>query len=574
MSGANPYTGYQLPKPVPSQEGTAGHLPVNNAYIPHAPELPEAVNRSINSSRHYPRTTRDAAGQPARFDLPLNPLEQPRNGGSSIQYLPATSVASNYTLPSSAASVAGFDSQTSQPQAAGSRSIQTSQRNLDSYYNLPRSFDPRQSPNGFENQAPSTKSLLHRARDLATSASGLDALVSATEATEYASLHARPISYNNNTNNTVNRSRVPRSSAITTNNVHRISIPNTISTTPSIQPSYSVPSQSAPVPSATRVVQQYAPQSRASATLLPVTPPTPSEDQPRTVQNQRGGADSWDNGTNEPSGSASDGGNVRSRPGEGRQRVREETDYPVAPSPAYDPVAFERMIGLSNDHMPVETPRPYDEVSPEVAGSGRAAPNRNVVEIDTQTDRIMQAQMHGIAPSLLRKTNIDSFRLDALVRTTEPGQLEAWTQAIGQAPAAAPDESTTKETEPVPVATAKRGRPRKTGEGTTPRVRKKAGEGGPSKPRVRKKKTTDPAPPDTADDTSGGPFNTLTAHLAAYAQRDKALLREKAGYATIPDLDPEDIIARQRAAAARETQRAAELRTRELAAIEKQRHRD
>jgi hypothetical protein len=50
---------------------------------------------------------------------------------------------------------------------------------------------------------------------------------------------------------------------------------------------------------------------------------------------------------------------------------------------------------------------------------------------------------------------------------------------------------------------------------------------------------------DDVEDSSSGPFNSLTAHLAAYSQRDKALQREEAGYSRIPDLRPEEILIRR-----------------------------
>jgi hypothetical protein len=68
-------------------------------------------------------------------------------------------------------------------------------------------------------------------------------------------------------------------------------------------------------------------------------------------------------------------------------------------------------------------------------------------------------------------------------------------------------------------------------------------------------------------EAAAGPFNSLTAHLNAYTQRDKALLREGAGYGKIPDLSPEEILIRRKEAAIREAARAAEEKRKEEARL-------
>jgi len=214
------------------------------------------------------------------------------------------------------------------------------------------------------------------------------------------------------------------------------------------------------------------------------------------------------------------------------ENLDDDSSYPIAPSPAYDPVAFERIIGLSSD------------------------------------DEVIRAQRQGISPAMLTKRE---SRLQALVKATEPGQLEAWQtdqtpsastsserrRVVIQEPEQEVDLGPMDAPTPRSLASSSRGR----GRGGAVRVRKprpKKGEPGwVSRSSKRAEASGTQAEEavqavENDQESSPGPFNSLTAHLAAYSQRDKALQREEAGYGRIPDLRPEEILVqRQRAVEAR-----------------------
>jgi len=214
------------------------------------------------------------------------------------------------------------------------------------------------------------------------------------------------------------------------------------------------------------------------------------------------------------------------------ENLDDDSSYPIAPSPAYDPVAFERIIGLSSD------------------------------------DEVIRAQRQGISPAMLTKRE---SRLQALVKATEPGQLEAWQtdqtpsastsserrRVVIQEPEQEVDLGPMDAPTPRSLASSSRGR----GRGGAVRVRKprpKKGEPGwVSRSSKRAEASGTQAEEavqavENDQESSPGPFNSLTAHPAAYSQRDKALQREEAGYGRIPDLRPEEILVqRQRAVEAR-----------------------
>lgn len=263
--------------------------------------------------------------------------------------------------------------------------------------------------------------------------------------------------------------------------------------------------------------------------------------------------------------------------------MHEDDAYPVAPSPAYDPVIFERIIGLSDEPPSVETPRAYEVVETESDRRAAAKERPRDTAADKEKDQAVHAARHGISPSLLLgASKADSTRLQALVRATEPGQLEAWN----------------RETESDPPSTAAQAQNRTEGEGEASEhnagsgSEPPAGNGGEGSKRVRVRKpkprkgepgwvprhrrTKAELAADAAaklaaaeaalqaeKEAAANRFNSLTAHLAAYVQRDKALLREGAGYGKIPDLSPQEILVRQRQAAVREAQRAAEEKRKE-----------
>ena len=169
-------------------------------------------------------------------------------------------------------------------------------------------------------------------------------------------------------------------------------------------------------------------------------------------------------------------------------------------------------------------------------------------------------------------------RLQALVKATEPGQLEAW--QTEQAPAASSSSKkrkvVIKEPEeeadsgpvdaPTPRSLANSSRGRGRGGAARVRVRKPRPKKGEPGFVSRSSKRDDagkqaegaaPAAVDEVEESSPGPFNSLTAHLAAYSQRDKALQREEAGYGRIPDLRPEELLIRRQREAEEEARRQA-----------------
>lgn len=531
-------------------------------------------------------------------------VEPPRLYGSSEQYLPATSVASNHTAPTSAASIAGYRSMAEDAQYSNSmnKGYGTSSQQQHQTGGYGRS-NGRNGVGAGTNATGERSYVPRHVRDLdGPPASGLPVLASASEVAqtyERQQQASAAITSSSASSLLARRAEYQPSRQTLDRPSSNAPVPSSSSISPSYTPARTtsnatnnITNRSAnPVLQAGRAAQHtYTQQPRATATsVAPAVPATSSASQSSRNTNQAANqarlSETW-YGERHRAGQP----NTAAQPSSNRHvdtqphpaiavAIQEDDAYPVAPSPAYDPVVFERIIGLSHDHPSVETPRPYEAV---VSETDRRAHEQSIrareAVPDKDKDQAVHAQRHGISPSLLKNANGDSTRLQALVRATEPGQLEAWNQQTeGDPPATAgtegegseqnqgaEDATPTTDGQGSKRVRQRKARPKKGEPGWVPRHRRTKAE---LAAEAAAKVAAAEAALQAEKEAAAGPFNSLTAHLNAYTQRDKALLREGAGYGKIPDLSPGEILIRRKEAAIREAARAAEEKRKEEARL-------
>ena len=583
---------------------------------PHRVAVPGVVNgygsryeQEQTDRRDY--TTMGTTATDARLHHRADP---PRIYGSSEQYLSANSVANNHTAPTSAPSIAGYRSMAEDAQynGAGMNKGYATGSLANSGYGSSTTTTTTTATGGERPYVP--RHLQHPpTRD--SSASGLPALVSAsqvvqtferrqaTTAAPSSSLATRRADYH-----------PPRQALERTN--------NTVAPASSISPQYT-PARAAPETASTNQnrtnrlapptqrpsgpTQTFALPPRATATSIsPVVPSANTSSHSSRTANAAAAptrlGQAWvgeRNRAGRPLTSSNESSSTRYANGSsqhhlqnhtvgpaagGHVPVHEDDAYLVAPSPAYDPVVFERIIGLSDEAPAVETPWAYEVVETESDRRAQANGTRSRdAGADKEKDQAVHAARHGISPSLLKNAakKGDSTRLQALVRATEPGQLEAWNQQTEGEPPVSGRIQAQEEGSEQDAGNGSEPHAPGNGEGSKRvRVRKpkpKKGEPGwvPRRRRTKAELEADAAAKVAAaeaalqaeKEAAAGPFNSLTAHLAAYTLRDKALLREGAGYGKIRDLTPQEILVKQREAAVREAARAAEDKRKEEARL-------